>query len=171
MIYLQAPDRIETKLRSTSVFLAGGISNCPQWQSYVKDSLVDIGNELTLINPRQQDYLFDDAVAARHQIGWEYEYLHRVDTIAFWFPKETVCPISLFELGCAVTRSKNESLRVFVGCHPEYSRKFDLEVQLGIRNTYIEIVNSLDELSHQIRKRVTTSNMIKELCKELKRNQ
>ena len=170
MIYLQAPDHISSNFKSPSVFLAGGISNCPNWQSEVIKLVEHLeDNELTIVNPRQQDYLFSDVEVARKQIEWEYEYLHKVNCVAFWFPKETICPITLFELGYLLGwRSRSAAPRVLIGCHPEYSRKFDIEVQVGLRED-IQIVNSIEELSREIIKFSEQRMRFLQACEAMKR--
>jgi hypothetical protein len=126
-----------------SLFLAGGISNCPDWQSYViqKLSVIDI----TLINPRNANYS-DSKYAAMAQIKWEFEYLKRADTFLFWFPCETVCPMTLFELGKQLGLNKY----ITIGVHPQYSRKLDIECQVSLERPDIEIVYDLDHLIEQV---------------------
>lgn len=132
-----------------SLFLAGGISNCPNWQVYLVDLLKD--TKLTLVNPRRLVFDFN-AVTSEEQIKWEFHHLRMVDAISFWFPCETVCPITLFEYGkWLVEHSRVLPRKLFVGCHPDYSRKEDLLIQTRLENKDIEIVHSLEELSEQIK--------------------
>lgn len=49
------------------------------------------------------------------------------DEIMTWFPKESVCPIALFELGEWCTSLKKP---IFVGVDENYVRKFDVEQQV-----------------------------------------
>ena len=78
------------------------------------------------------------------------------DIVVFWFPEETLCPIALFELGKELgLRSMNNPKKIFIGCHPNYERKFDIEQQTNLvtKNTYgfeLEIVYSLDDLIKQV---------------------
>ena len=46
--------------------------------------------------------------------------------VLFWFPKESLCPIALFELG----KELESGSRVVIGVHPEYSRRFDVITQV-----------------------------------------
>jgi len=39
------------------------------------------------------------------------------------FPCETLCPITLYELGTWSILSQQTGAKLFVGCHPEYKRK------------------------------------------------
>lgn len=142
------------------LFLAGGISNCPNWQ----DDMVEMFKnhkekykQLTIFNPRRRGDLAKDTDVAKQQIIWEHIHLYESTLILFWFPKETVCPITLFELGkyAYMHKKMNVNPNIFVGIHPEYTRKFDLEIQLPLINPAIKIVYSLEELYNQVSERIT----------------
>ena len=128
----------------TSLFLGGGISDCKPWQQRLVEMLA--GSNLAVLNPRRVQFPTKDFDAARHQIGWEYRHLRMATARLFWFPPETACPIALFELG--VWTLSNEPL--FVGMDPAYSRRFDLEVQLGLARPDVQIKYSLEELAEEI---------------------
>ena len=49
---------------SVDLFLAGGISKCPDWQA-------------------------EAVKEAAYQIRWKYEFLRRARVVLFWFPKES----------------------------------------------------------------------------------
>ena len=55
------------------LFLAGGISNCPDWQSEVIKMLGD--TDLNIANPRRPYGLEKTGDAAAKQIAWEHEML------------------------------------------------------------------------------------------------
>ena len=127
-----------------SLFLAGGISNCPDWQSQYSSSLSDTG--LLLLNPRRAVFERSPEIDLQ-QISWEHFGLRGASGVSFWFPKESLCPITLLELGrCAV-----EGKVMFVGVHPEYSRRADVEIQLSLLRPDIRVVDSLMALSQQVR--------------------
>lgn len=109
------------------VFIAGGISGCRDWQ---KDFIEKIGEypNLVLFNPRREEYILSEGVEAVNQISWEHQALFHSDLIAFWFCEETLCPITLFELGKMLGQRKN----VIVGSDLGYKRLFDLNVQLRL---------------------------------------
>ncbi|MEL6718814.1 MAG: nucleoside 2-deoxyribosyltransferase domain-containing protein, partial [Bacteroidota bacterium] len=127
-----------------SLFLAGGITNCPDWQALVISHLWK--EELTVFNPRRTKFPMGDTSAAPEQIKWEFDCLRKADAILFWFPKETLCPIVLYELGANAMTSKT----LFVGIHPEYERKLDIEVQLKLVRPDVEIVYDLKILCQKI---------------------
>lgn len=39
------------------------------------------------------------------------------------FPKETLCPITLYELGTWSILSQRTGTKIFIGCHKEYLRR------------------------------------------------
>lgn len=140
------------------VFMAGGITNCPDWQSELYENLKDL--ECVFFNPRRDDFDLTDSSMSEKQIEWEYRHLGLCDNVLFWFPKESVCPITLYELGVqlglnyvqrAYGRTSN---KIFVGCDPKYTRKFDLEKQISLMDNNIELVYSLDDLVIQIKEHV-----------------
>lgn len=143
MKYIECPE--EYKIAGDkSIFLAGGISNCNDWQEVAKNLLKP--NNLTVINPRRADFDVNDPNCSAFQIEWEHRHLKLVDAVAFWFPWETLCPITLFELGKVLSTDKD----VFVGVHPAYKRKFDIEHQVKLMRPEIRIVNDLEELINQV---------------------
>lgn len=146
MRYYEALDTPELHFGEFAVFLAGGITNCPQWATELRDWLKDVEG-LVLINPRRANFPIGDPGAAVEQIEWEFHNLVLSDAISFWFPCETLCPIVLYELGAWAASQKP----LAVGVHPEYRRRQDVEVQLRLARPDVRIVYSLRELSHSVR--------------------
>jgi hypothetical protein len=134
------PDSIQR-----SVFVAGGISNCPDWQADIIADLVEKSLNADLFNPRREDYPEEEAEAIR-QIEWEFHALNKADAVLFWFPKETLCPITLLELG----RFTHDTKTIFVGTHPDYQRKLDVITQLRLARPDVQVVHSLDALAEQV---------------------
>lgn len=129
------------------IFLAGGISNCPNWQSIMENMLTaELGQTVDLLNPRRDDYP-DTEAGAVQQIEWEHDALHRSEVVLFWFPKDTLCPITLFELG---TFAQRKNIPIFVGTDPDYARKLDVITQLRLARPEIQVVHSLEALSNQV---------------------
>lgn len=127
------------------LFVAGGISNCSDWQNEFINILQP--TDLILFNPRRKDFDINDPKMTVEQINWEYTHLQTSDAIAFWFPPETMCPITLFELGSSLRRFHVE---IFVGIHPDYKRRMDLEIQIPLVRPEIQIVYSVKELAQQV---------------------
>lgn len=150
MIYVEAPNRItENKV---SLFLAGGITGCPDWQSEMVKSLDDL--DIVVYNPRRKNFPIGDPDAAPKQIKWEYDMLRKSEIISFWFCKETMCPIVLFELGAWSMTGKP----LTVGMDPKYERRQDVEIQLSLARPEIEIRYNLEELCADV---IELTNQVK----------
>lgn len=131
--------------KSKSLFLAGGITDCPDWQADLVKLLKH--ENIVLLNPRRKNFPIHDPNAALAQIKWEYNHLRKADYISFWFPKETLCPIVLYELGAWSMAHKP----IYVGVHPEYKRKQDVEIQTALARPKVEIAYSLEFLAGHIK--------------------
>lgn len=138
MIYVEAPAKVTAD--SNALFLAGGISGCPDWQSEAVSMLRH--TPYTVLNPRRKTFPAGDRAAVAEQIAWEYAGLKMAAVIAFWFPHNEVQPIALFELGSAVASGK----LISVGAHPTYSRRIDLELQLAAAKVRGTIYDSLRQI-------------------------
>jgi hypothetical protein len=154
MKYIECPEKWVWQSRVFNIFLAGGIVGCPDWQSIVVDKFKDYNN-IALLNPRRKHFPIDDPNAAHGQIEWEYDYLEIADAILFWFPMDTLCPIVMFELG----RWSIAKKPIFVGVHPDYKRKADIEIQLSLSSPGIEIVYSLDDLVDNVKAYLKSRNI------------
>lgn len=152
MQYIEAVSNEEAK--HASIFLAGGITNCADWQAKVTEDLKDI-EEVTIFNPRRKDFDVTDKNAEREQITWEYKRLREADIILFWFTAETLNPIVLFEYGSALERIS--ASRIVVGVHPDYQRKSDVEIQTSLRNKNIKIHYDLESVVEAVRKALFVS--------------
>lgn len=141
MRYVEAPYRDSGHV----LFLAGGITDCPDWQRVICDDLT--GENLIVLNPRRDDFPINDPNASYEQIKWEFDMLREASMISFWFPKETLCPIVLYELGAWSMTEKP----LFVGVDPQYKRADDVEIQTALIRPDVEIVTSLSALADQVR--------------------
>jgi len=127
-----------------SLFIAGGITNCPNWQNELIKMLDK--QDITILNPRRAFYNENEEGIEQNQIKWEFEHLEKSNAVVFWFPKETLCPITLYELGKMSMVNKP----LFIGVHPEYKRKNDIIIQTGLIRPEVSIVYSLKSLAEQI---------------------
>lgn len=139
MTYIEAPNP-HGKFSFGSIFLAGGITDCPDWQSEVAAGLQD--TDAMVYNPRRANFPMGDPFAGGQQIEWEHKALMGCFTILFWFPEETLCPIVLFELGAQSQLHK----RLVVGTHPNYKRRFDVQHQLRLARPEVHVWDSLDDV-------------------------
>jgi len=69
MQYIESPENYSNKPDRMAIFLAGGITNCPDWQSEIVDSLQNF--DITLLNPRRKKFPINDPGASKEQISWE----------------------------------------------------------------------------------------------------
>jgi hypothetical protein len=91
---ITSPEPIEHPFQK-SIFLAGGISDCADWQKGVAERIASETNAV-VYNPRRTDFDMDaGADLSRIQIRWEYHALRVCQFNLFWFPEETLCPITL----------------------------------------------------------------------------
>ena len=134
---------------SRSLFLAGGISNCEDWQPLAVETLMGYDFPFYILNPRRKNFPMNNPSAAKEQIEWEHYYLQRATAILFWFPPQTLCPITLYELG-AWSMVKDKKL--FVGADQEYARLLDLQIQTRLARPEIKITSSLNDLCVQVTK-------------------
>ena len=141
---VKCPDQYSKDPRSYSLFLAGGISNCADWQEEVIEKLKD--TTLTLVNPRRQDFDLSNIKMSVQQIEWEYAHLHQVDAILFYFAPETMCPITLYELGVHAA----SLTPIFVTCHPDYKRKLDVVEQLRLIRPEVKVHDNIDDMLLEI---------------------
>lgn len=104
--------------------------------------------DITLIiyNPRRTNW--DKSTDIREQVKWEHHYLTTCDYVLFWFPQETLCPITLFELGSKIDQDRYDPgiQCVMVGCHPRYKRREDIIVQIECRKLDIPVKDTLEML-------------------------
>jgi hypothetical protein len=138
-----------------SIFLAGGITNCPDWQAEAIQSLHEwkpnvFLEEWWLANPRRPDFPMGDPTQGMLQIRWEHRYLHKAGAILFWFPQETLCPITLYELGSWARTQK----KLFVGCHPKYARLLDVVEQVRLARPDVQVLTDLRDLTRETAKHI-----------------
>lgn len=123
-----------------SIFLAGGITGCPDWQGDAIEILEEEMFDGTVFNPRRDTFDVGNEDAAREQIEWEWNALRRAMVILFYFPiSDGPQPIALYELGAwAKTRR-----RIVVGTHVEYPRRLDVVEQLRLERLGLYVWDDL----------------------------
>jgi Nucleoside 2-deoxyribosyltransferase like len=136
--YVEAPHEYDGG-DEPRIFLAGGITRCPDWQSTAVELLADL--PVVILNPRRSDFrLTDDPTATENQIRWEHRHLERAQVVLFWFAEgPSVQPIALYELG-ALAASRR---RIAVGTHPSYIRRSDVRIQLALSRPDVTVHSSL----------------------------
>lgn len=138
MYYVESPEVWTRNLHNRpAIFLAGGITGCPDWQAETVKRLGEY--DIVVLNPRRADFPVDDPDAAEEQISWEHMHLRRADVILFWFPFEQIQPIALYELGAWSMTLKP----ILLGVHPAYERKQDVEIQTSLARPDVKICYDL----------------------------
>ena len=118
----------------TSVFLAGGITNCKNWQKEVIKELNDI-EKLTVYNPRRTNFDLSNKSINHEQIEWEFERLEKMDIFSMYFcGGASIQPICMYELGRNIIRMQNRfpsdwEKRIVISCEVDYIRKEDVIIQ------------------------------------------
>jgi hypothetical protein len=146
MKYIECPNKYLQRDKEVSIFLAGGITNCYDWQKELVGLLSD--ENYVIYNPRRSNFNVEDD-NLKEQIEWEHHYLKVSDLVVFWFAPETLCPISLFEYGKILVGHRD----VLLGIHPDYKRKRDLEFQTSLERD-ITISYNLTDLAKEIKRKV-----------------
>ncbi|MFI5892060.1 nucleoside 2-deoxyribosyltransferase domain-containing protein [Actinoplanes sp. NPDC051513] len=141
MIYVEAPAALERTTKPV-LFLAGGITGCPDWQAGVLELLG--AADIVVANPRRANFPIHDPGAAYEQIRWEFELLRRADAVLFWFAGgPSLQPIALYELGA---HAANPAKRIAVGADPGYARRPDVLIQLGLVRPGLTVHDDLGDV-------------------------
>ena len=156
MTLVTAPNEdysMATMSDNIKLFLGGGISNCPDWQAEMIEHFINSAH-VTIYNPRREDFSPDNE---EQQICWEFDKLSKADMLVFWFPKETVCPITLYELGKWGNSTKTPMV---IGIEEEYTRKRDIIIQTELARPEIQIATDFDDFLWE------AENMLKKLISQ-----
>ncbi|MFF4085019.1 nucleoside 2-deoxyribosyltransferase domain-containing protein [Streptomyces sp. NPDC001777] len=138
MEYFEAPAEYRPGARP-AVFLAGGITGCPDWQTEAARMFTD--DDVAVLNPRRSTSAAP--IPVTEQITWEYQHLHRAAVVLFWFPRSvgSVQPIALYELGMHSGRD----VPIAVGADPDYVRGRDLRIQLSLARPGLTVHRHLSD--------------------------
>jgi hypothetical protein len=134
MQVITAPER--KPITNQSIFLAGTIDDgkSEDWQSKLIEELSD--HEITILNPRRNNWgdLSDNEL--RKQITWELDHLEKADIIFMYIIGTSKSPISLLEMGIHIKDSK-----LIVVCEPEFYRYENVKITCEYYNA--ELYDSL----------------------------
>lgn len=114
-----------------SVFLAGGIAGCEEWQRMVIEELNKYNDvdDLVLYNPRRKSFDLNDLNATETQIEWEYKYLSDCDIFSMYFDNDQIQPICMYELGHYL---RANSVRNVISVCKNYPRRLDVIHQVRL---------------------------------------
>lgn len=146
---IEAPNELLIK-QPIRLFLAGGITNCENWQAdIIERLLIDSENKIhdylsnvIVYNPRRQYFPIHIKEESHKQITWEYNKLKVADIICFWFSRGSLNPIVLYEYGKFIT---NNTKKIIVGIDPDYERKMDVEIQTKLEKTELCIYYNFND--------------------------
>lgn len=145
-MYIESPERVVLPNDKEVIFLAGGITGVRDWQSEVTKKLIEKNLDVVICNPRRKHFdEFKNKAGyniSKEQIQWEYDHLQAATQIIFWFEKESLQPIALFELGSYLKSDKT----LFIGSNPNYPRKFDLTIQLPLYGYHDPLIEKLEDI-------------------------
>lgn len=155
MKVITAPEVYKREADDITVFLAGGINKCWEWQDEVIKELDKINaKNLVVFNPRRKDFPIDDPNAAEEQINWEFNMLEQCDIFSMYFCEgESDQPICMYELGRNICRMQmrfpiNCHRRIIISLEDNYKRRQDVMIQtrlaLGL-NANIFINKNIDD--------------------------
>ena len=133
MKVITAPEYYAPKRTDICVFLAGGITNCENWQQKVIKYLVNLPasqtENLVIFNPRRNEWPSNsDTEEIRRQIHWEADYIRIANIFSMYFTntKKSDQPICFYELG------KYAGYRDVISYQEGFTRALDLKYQLEV---------------------------------------
>ena len=162
MKVIEAPNEVYSVVneQNVKIFLAGGITNCPDWQQEFIRRFPKWG--VTLYNPRRAVFDVTNPNEFERQVVWEHLHLEKSDIISFWFSRGSINPIVLFELGKYLRSGK----KIFIGIDDEYPRRKDVEVQSKLMGYERDFFCSIKTLVYNIKEYVRSINPLYRLPPE-----
>lgn len=143
------------KAKFISVFLAGGITNCKEWQKEVINEISSYeNNNITLFNPRQENFDITDKSASYKQILWEYKRLEKMDIFSMYFCNDNSDqPICMYELGRNIVRMQNRfpndwEKRIIISIEKGYKRSQDVIIQTQLCAPKLFVENDATPETH-----------------------
>ena len=152
MQYIEAPNN--TNAMYKSIFLAGGIQDCGDWQKDLIGVIAQSHLDVTVFNPRRAEKFInvDDGLYLE-QVKWEFEHLREADIVGFWFGGETFNPTTLFEYGSALERNGYKN-GIVVGCDKRYYKRRNIIVQTSLINPRIKVHVGFENFTGAVLKRI-----------------
>jgi len=149
MKVITAPEYYVPKKTEITVFLAGGITNCENWQQkvikYLQAFPDDQTENLVIFNPRRDAWPSSaDTEEIRRQIHWEADYICHSDIFSMYFAntKKSDQPICFYELG------KYADSRSVISYQAGFARPLDVKYQLEVRGIEDRINENFTPVQH-----------------------
>lgn len=149
MIYYECPNAPNDHEHENliSIFLAGGLTGCPDWQQRVVRELK--GLPCVILNPRRQGMSLWNDEDTQQQIEWEFNMMEKADVILFYFPADSICPIALYELGRWNALGESRNKKIIISVHADYQRKMDVIIQTQLATGEDKVLEGLTSLIHE----------------------
>ena len=146
MIVVTSPHLYIPKHDDITVFLAGGISGCRDWQQEVINNLFRMidkdDSQVIVYNPRRKEFDVDDLGTVEDQITWEFQYLNKVDIFSMYFVGgDQIQPICLYELGRYTKKVFGYGQGQVISVEKDYIRERDVVVQVALATSGVVPVN------------------------------
>lgn len=143
MKVITAPEVYKLQDGEVSVFLAGGITNCSNWQEKVITKLESelcgsTYDNLVIFNPRRENFPIHIPSAADEQIEWEFTQLNKMDIFSMYFcESDSDQPICMYELGRYISEMQKRfpidwKDRIIISVENGYKRINDVLVQSSL---------------------------------------
>lgn len=157
--YLSDLEMSYRKQFAIPVFLAGGITNCEEWQKVVINYFKENWKHergIIFLNPRRDSFDVTNPNATREQIEWEFKYLNTPHVLfsMYFSNSPSPQPICFYEMGRALGKKseidnfdKLPKNAVFVATHKDFHRKADVLIQ-GELADYGSIPSEVDSAEH-----------------------
>ena len=134
--YVEFDTEESVKYSGKHIFLAGGITNCKDWQKIVIEKMEDY--DVVLYNPRRENFDITNPSATEDQIKWEFDCLENCDIFTMYFCRsESDQPICMYELGRNIVRMQQRFpedwfKRIIITIESGYSRESDVINQVKL---------------------------------------
>jgi hypothetical protein len=106
---------------------------------------------VSAFNPRRENWS-EEPKKIVEQIKWELQHIDKCDIIFMHLAKESVSPISLYELGL-LQGGKLRDRKMILSCDPDFSRNFNVWVTTGdekFLNSNIELFSDFDSATKRL---------------------
>lgn len=155
---VEAPNLIEDQENTLTLFLGGGITNCPDWQAEVINFLFKnwkSDKDLIIFNPRRKFFNISNKDESYNQIKWEFDHINKCDVFSLYFSEteKSDQPICFYELG----RNLILKDKIIIGVHLNCRRYTDVvyQTELASKGNLIK-VNSINEYCEYLLKTLLT---------------
>jgi hypothetical protein len=139
MRVITPPERLDWP----SIFLGGSLSG--EWRRQVIAGLEN--TELIIFTSWFESPDYPDPSQEPDLIDWEYRHLQHSDAVLFWFCPKDLAENAMIQLGMY---SQAAWQRLFVGVHPEYQWRREVETWCQVVCKGIKVSHQIDDILIQV---------------------